>query len=102
MLIPIGNPFVHTVHGLQLDDKLAQDVAPNSGRAEGLRQQLLRMQNDKTAQDNQEAVDEAMMAAVVNLVDCEVPKSMIDEMGKSEYQARLLQAQAKVGCCSCA
>ena len=95
-------PFIKTGFVLQLDDKLAQEVAPNSGGAEGLRQQLLRMQNDKTAQDNQEAVDEAMMAAVVNLVDCEVPKSMIDEMGKSEYQARLLQAQAKVGCCSCA
>ncbi len=54
------------------------------------------MQNAKTAQDNEEAVQEALMATVVHLAQCDVPFSMVKEMGQQEYQARLHTAQAKV------
>jgi len=54
------------------------------------------MQNAKTAQDNEEAVDEALMDTVVHLAQCDVPYSLVEEMGKQEYQARLHTAQAKV------
>ena len=83
---------------MQLNDDLAEEVAPGSGGAEGLQAQLFRMQQDKTTQDNIEAVDEAIMEAVVELVQCEVPHSMVADMGKQEYQSRLLNAQARVSC----
>lgn len=79
----------------ELNDDLAEEVAPGSGGAEGLQAQLFRMQQDKTTQDNIEAVDEAIMEAVVDLVQCEVPHSMVADMGKQEYQSRLLNAQAR-------
>lgn len=81
---------------LQLDDDLAVEVAPGSGGVQGLQTQLLRMQNAKTAQDNEEAVEEALMETVVHLAQCDVPFSMVKEMGQQEYQARLHTAQAKV------
>ncbi len=81
---------------LQLDDDLAEEVAPGSGGVQGLQTQLLRMQNAKTAQDNEEAVDEALVDTVVHLAQCDVPYSMVKEMGQQEYQARLHTAQAKV------
>ena len=81
---------------LQLDDDLAEEVAPGSGGVQGLQTQLLRMQNAKTAQDNEEAVEEALMETVVHLAQCDVPYSMVKEMGQQEYQARLHTAQAKV------
>lgn len=84
---------------LQLDDDLAEELAPGSGSAQGLQTQLLRMQNAKTAQNNEEAVDEALMGAVVHLAQCDVPYSLVEEMGKQEFQARLHTAQAKVSLC---
>ncbi|KAL0050013.1 hypothetical protein WJX82_002734 [Trebouxia sp. C0006] len=79
----------------ELDDDLAEEVAPGSRGVQGLQTQLLRMQNAKTAQDNEEAVDEALMETVVHLAQCDVPYSMVKEMGQQEYQARLHTAQAK-------
>ncbi len=84
-------------NALQFDDDLAEELAPGCGGVQGLQAQLLRLQKAKTAQDNEEAVDEALMASVVHLVECDVPQSMTEEMGQQEYQARLHTAQAKVG-----
>ena len=81
---------------MQLDDDLANEVAPGAGGAEGLRTQLLKMQRDKTAQDTEEAVNEALMAAVVDAAAAEIPQHFIAEMGRQEYQARLLAAVARV------
>ena len=39
------------------------------------------------------------MEAMTNLADCAVPSSLVKEMGQQEYQARLLQLQAKVSAC---
>ena len=81
---------------LQLDDALAEEVAPGCGGAAGLQAQLLRKHQAATAQANQQAVEEALMAQVSDLVDCSLPDSMVKEMGQQQYQARLLEAQAKV------
>lgn len=75
---------------------MAEEVAPGCGGAAGLRSLLLRKQQAATAQANQQAVEEAVMAAVTNIADCPVPEAMVKDMAQNEYQARLLQAQAKV------
>ena len=71
-------------------------MAPGAGGAEGLRTQLLKMQREKTAQDTEEAVNEALMTAVVESAAAEIPQAFIVEMGRQEYQARLLAAVARV------
>lgn len=81
---------------MQLDDDLANEVAPGAGGAEGLRTKLLKMQREKTAQDTEEAVNEALMAAVVESAAAEIPQHIVAEMGRQEYQARLLAAVARV------
>ena len=81
---------------VQLDDELAEQVAPNAGGAQGLRTQLLKMQQEKTAHDTEQAVDEALMAAVVESAQADIPHHFVAEMGKQEYQARLLAAVARV------
>lgn len=81
---------------MQLDDDLANEVAPGAGGAEGLRTQLLKMQRERTAQDTEEAVNEALMAAVVDSAEAEIPQHFIADMGRQEYQARLLAAVARV------
>lgn len=75
---------------------MAEEVAPGCGGAAGLRSLLLRKQQAATAQANQQAVEEAVMAAVTNIADCPVPEAMVKDMAQNEYQARLLQAQARV------
>jgi len=79
----------------ELDDSMAEEVAPACGGAAGLRSLLLRKQQAATAQANQQAVEEAVMAAVTNIADCPVPEAMVKDMAQNEYQARLLQAQAR-------
>ena len=81
---------------VQLDDAMAEEVAPGCGGAAGLQSLLLRKQQSATAQANQQAVEEAVMAAVTGLAECPVPESMVKEMAQQEYQARLLNAQARV------
>ena len=39
---------------------------------------------------------EALTAALAECVDAEVPLSVMRELGSQEYQAKLLEAQAKV------
>ena len=79
-----------------MDDDLANEVAPGAGGAEGLRTQLLKMQREKMAQDTGEAVNEALMAAVVESAAADIPQHFTEEMGRQEYQARLLAAVARV------
>ena len=81
---------------MQLDDDLAREVAPSVGSAQLLRMQLLKTQQEKTALDTEEAVNEALMTAVVESASAELPQHFIDEMGRQEYQARLLAAVARV------
>ena len=81
---------------VQLDDAMAEEVAPGCGGAAGLQSLLLRKQQSATAQANQQAVEEAVMAAITGLAECPVPESMVKEMAQQEYQARLLNAQARV------
>ena len=81
---------------VQLDDSLAEEVAPGAGGAQGLRAQLLKMQQEKSAVDNQKAVDEAMMQAVVQAASAEIPEHYIVDMGRQEFSARIHTAVAKV------
>ena len=47
----------------------------------------------------QPQVHEALTAALAERVEMEVPASVLRELGSSEYQAKLLEAQAKVTAC---
>ena len=90
---------IHTLYltvPVQLDDSLAEEVAPGSGGAQGLRTQLLMQQQAKTAQDTEEAIDEALMASLVSSAQADIPKTYLAEMGRQEYQAKLLEAVARV------
>lgn len=87
----------HAFVSMQLDDTMAEEVAPGCGRASGLQSLLLRKQQAATATSNQEAVREAVMSAVTNVAECPIPESMVKQQGQQDFQARLLQAQARVG-----
>ena len=84
---------------VQLDDELAEQVAPKAGGAQGLRTQLLKMQQEKTGRDTEQAINEALMAAVVESAQADIPHHFVAEMGRQEYQARLLAAVARVRPC---
>ncbi len=46
-------------------------------------------------------VSEALVAELGRRVDMGVPVSILRELGSQEYQAKLLEAQAKVAPCKC-
>ena len=82
---------------LQLDDAFGAAVAPEAGSLEALRARLLATQSAMTAKETAERVNEALTFAVGDLVQADIPQSLIQEIGQNEYQAQLfrLQAQAR-------
>lgn len=81
---------------MQLDDSLAEEVAPGAGGAKGLRAQLLKMQQEKSALDTDKAIDAALMQAVVQAASAEIPQHYIAEMGRQEFASKIHLAIAKV------
>ncbi|KAL3161045.1 hypothetical protein ABBQ38_009428 [Trebouxia sp. C0009 RCD-2024] len=79
----------------ELDDSLAEEVAPGAGGAKGLRAQLLKMQQEKSALDTDKAIDAALMQAVVQAASAEIPQHYIAEMGRQEFASKIHLAIAK-------
>lgn len=81
---------------VQLDDSLAEEVAPGAGGIQGLRTRLLKMQQEKTAVDTDKAIDAALQTAVVQAASAEIPQHYLVDMGRQEFSARIHTAVARV------
>lgn len=79
----------------ELDDSLAEEVAPGAGGAQGLRAQLLKMQQQKSAVDTDKAIDAALIDAVVQAASAEIPQHYIAELGRQEFASKIHIAIAK-------
>ena len=49
-----------------------------------------------TASDTADAVNQALTMAVADIVEADVPEALVREAALNEYQAQLLEMQAKV------
>jgi hypothetical protein len=70
---------------LQLTDEWAASVMPGSDVA-GLRQQLLAAKRSEREAQQRERVADAFMAAVGQAVDCDIPDSLLAELGAQQYR----------------
>lgn len=81
---------------MQLTDELAQKILPDCEGAEDLRTKLQAAAGAVIIQRTAVAVNNKLTLAVGELIDVEVPESMVRELGTQEYQAQLLEMQTRV------
>ena len=81
---------------VQLTDEVAKKLLPACAGVEDLRRQMLEAQTAISAVETANRVNEALTLAVAGIVDVDVPESMIQEVATNEYQAQLLEMQARV------
>ena len=86
---------------VQLTDEVAKQLLPACGGVEDLRRQMLEAQSAISAVETANRVNEALTLAVSGIVDVDVPESMIQEVATNEYQAQLLEMQARVSLQMC-
>ncbi|KAK9816415.1 hypothetical protein WJX72_000020 [[Myrmecia] bisecta] len=79
----------------EMTDEWAREMDPSSSGFEELSQKLLNLQKAETAAATTRRIYDALNEAVAQAVDVEVPESLIQEVGKQDYQAKLLEMQAK-------
>jgi len=77
-----------------LTDAWAEEAYPGSGTVDGLRSRLRAAVAAETAAATAARVQEALTTALADAVACDVPESVLREIGEAEYQAELLQMQA--------
>ena len=81
---------------LQLTDELAKELLPGCSGVDDLWSQLIEAQRQFSKADLAQNVNTALLDAVADLIDCEVPEFMILNMAQHEYQKRLLEYQSMV------
>ena len=80
-----------------MTDELARELGSQVTGMADLREKLLEAERQQTVEDTADRVNEALSKAVSDILDVEVPESIIRDVASNEYQAQLLEAQAKVG-----
>lgn len=78
-----------------VDDAWAEQAYPGSETIEGLKRRLRDAISSETASATSAKVQEALTSALAAAVDVAVPQSVLRELGEAEYQAELLEMQAK-------
>lgn len=81
---------------VQVTDDWVQASFPGQVSVEGLRENLLHAQQVKTNTETKDRVRMAITMEIGNLVDCQIPEVMIEEVAKNEFQAKLLEVGSKV------
>lgn len=84
----------------QLTDDLVEASFPGVGSVESLRAALIDSTAAQREEDQKEAVHEALILAVADRVDADIPESAIRQLAENEYQAKLHEIQLKVRCTS--
>lgn len=79
----------------ELSDEFAEERFPGCGGAEGLRRELLNVEAADRSERQMMRIQEALTEAVANIAVCDVPESLVRQMGEGEYQATLIQLQQK-------
>lgn len=72
---------------------------PGVGSVESLRAALTDSTAAQREEDQKEAVHEALIRAVADCVDADIPDSAIRQLAENEYQAKLHEIQLKA--CRC-
>lgn len=80
----------------QLTDDLVEASFPGVGSVESLRAALIDSTAAQREEDQKEAVHEALILAVAERVDADIPESAIRQLAENEYQAKLHEIQLKV------
>lgn len=80
---------------LQLTDDLVEASFPGVGSVESLRSALADSTAAQREEDQKEAVHEALIRAVADCVDADIPDSAIRQLAENEYQAKLHEIQLK-------
>jgi len=79
----------------RVDDEWAERAYPGSGTLDGLKKRLRDAVASETESATSAKVQEALTSALADAVDVAVPQSVLRELGEAEYQAELLEMQAK-------
>jgi FKBP-type peptidyl-prolyl cis-trans isomerase (trigger factor) len=82
--------------GEQLTDAFVEEAMPGMGSVENLRAELLRTTTAKREDEQKELVHEALIAAVAERIEADIPDSAIRQLAQNEYQAKLHEMQLKV------
>ncbi|KAI7839381.1 hypothetical protein COHA_006906 [Chlorella ohadii] len=72
----------------ELTDEFANSLLPGAGLA-GLRDKLLEAQRFDREREQRERIADAFSAAVGRAVECDIPESLINELGAQQYQVEL-------------
>lgn len=86
---PNRRPSQPPNHRLQMDDEWANALLPGGGLA-GLRATLLEAAAAEREREQRERIADAFTAAVGKAVDCEVPDSLLNELGAQQYRCGAL------------
>ena len=81
---------------MQLTDEWVEENFPESGRVAGAREKLIEAAKFRSEAETQDRVRMALTAEISNLVDCEIPEFMVEEVAKNEFQAKLMEVGQKV------
>ncbi|CAL8467961.1 g7499 [Coccomyxa elongata] len=79
----------------ELTDDLVEASFPGVGSVESLRAALIDSTAAQREEDQKEAVHEALILAVAERVDADIPESAIRQLAENEYQAKLHEIQLK-------
>ncbi|KAK9909292.1 hypothetical protein WJX75_000086 [Coccomyxa subellipsoidea] len=79
----------------ELTDDLVEASFPGVGSVESLRAALTDSTAAQREEDQKEAVHEALIRAVADCVDADIPDSAIRQLAENEYQAKLHEIQLK-------
>ena len=85
---------------VQLTDDLVEASFPGVGSVESLRAALADSTAVQREEDQREAVHEALIRAVADCVDADIPDSAIRQLAENEYQAKLHEIQLKARRCT--
>ena len=81
---------------MQLSDEIAKEILPGCSSVDDLWTQLIEAQRSISKADLAQNVNSALLKAVADIVETEVPEYLVMDMAEKEYQQRLLQYQSSV------
>jgi trigger factor len=77
-----------------LTDAWAEEAYPGSSTVDGLRARLRAAVEAETVAATEAKVQEALTTLLADAVACEVPETVLREIGEAEYQSELLRLQS--------
>jgi len=80
---------------LQLTDEMVEANFPGMGTLANFRAKLLESTVVQRDEDQREKVHEALIAAVAERIEADIPESVIRQLAENEYQAKLHEIQIK-------